>query len=136
MAENVWARIVGSTSSTPIGDSTNPMVISEGIAVTKANVFNTALPTAEANILTTGLTPTNAVSYFQISVSMATAGVFRATITRSAVTVTVDFWQGANLQANALYTFPLAVRTGDTINFKYSATGANINILRVEEVTR
>lgn len=136
MAENVWARIVGSENSVPIGDATNPMVISEGAAITKANVFNTALPTAETDILGTGLTPTNDVSYFQISVSMAVAGVFRATITREAVTVTVDFWQGANLQANALYTFPLAVRTGDTINFKFSATGANINVLRVEEVTR
>jgi hypothetical protein len=136
MAENVWARIVGSASSTPLGDATNPLVIAESVATTKAAVFNTALPAAEASLLTTGLTPTNATSYFQISVAIATAGVFRVSITRSGTTIVMDMWQGANLQANSLYTFPLAVRTGDTVNFRYSATEQNILMLRVEEVTR
>lgn len=127
MAENVWARVVNSTS---------PIIIVEDGGITKANVFATALPTAEADILTEAIAPSADVSYFQISVCMATAGVFRATITRESTTIIVDFWQGANLQANALYTFPLSVREGDTVNFRYSTTGANINLLRVEEVPR
>jgi hypothetical protein len=38
------------------------------------------------------------------------------------------------LIANGLYLFNLVVHPGDTVNFRYSTTGGNIQILRVDEI--
>ena len=73
------------------------------------------------------------VGVFRVSVSFDGAGAFSARVTKSATTVGVDLNGGTNLTANALYTFDLPVHTGDTVNFRYSAT-ATMLLMRVQEL--
>lgn len=104
------------------------------IPIAKAAVFNTALPAAEADILGADITPTNSPSYLRIYVCVAVAGIFRVAREVGGVTVDENLNSGDNLVANAAYMFTVPWRTGDSINFEYSATGANILRLLVDEI--
>lgn len=101
----------------------------------KADVHNSALPAAEANLLGTALTPIYNYSTFNIQVAVSIAGILRVTITRSGNTQTVNLnvVAGPSLVADALYQFKMMATIGDTINFKYSTTGGTIKILKIVE---
>ncbi len=100
----------------------------------KASIFNTALPAAEAAWLGAGITPTNSPSHLRIYVCVAAAGIFRVARTQGVTTVVEDLNSGAPLIANAGTLFTVPWRTGDTVNFRYSVTGANILRLLVDEI--
>lgn len=104
------------------------------IPIAKAAIFNTALPAAEANWLGSDITPTNSPSYLRIYACVATTGVLRVARTVGAVTVTEDLNRGVNLVADAGYMFTVPWRSGDSINIRYSVTGANIKRLIVDEI--
>jgi len=104
------------------------------IPIAKAQVFNTALPAADNNILGADIAPTNSPSFMQIYVCVAVAGILRVRRTRAAVTVSENLSDGQNLNINAAYNFTVPWRTGDTVNFWYSQTGGNILSLIVDEV--
>ncbi|GAI88131.1 unnamed protein product [marine sediment metagenome] len=100
----------------------------------KATIFNTALPAAEANWLGADITPTNSPSFLRLHVTVAAAGIFRVARTVSAVTVTEDLNSGSALTANAAYIFDIEWRSGDSLNFSYSVTGADILVFRANEI--
>ena len=106
----------------------------KGIPAAKAAVFNTALPSAEAALLASAITPTNSPSYLQVYVCVAVGGIFRVARTVSGVTVTENLNGGTALVADAAYLFTIPWRTGDSINFRYSETGAAIKRLLADEV--
>jgi hypothetical protein len=104
------------------------------VPIAKAALFNTALPTAEANWLASDITPTNSPSYLRIYVCVSVAGVLRVARTVSATTITEDLNSGNSLVADAAYMFDVAWRSGDSINIRYSVTTGTIKILRIEEI--
>jgi len=104
------------------------------IPIAKANVFNAALPAAEADILGAAIVPTNSPSYLRIYVCMSVAGIFRITRTVGVNTVIENMREGAPLVAGAGYMFTIPWRTTQSINFRYSVTGGNINALIADEI--
>jgi len=104
------------------------------IPIAKADLFNTALPAAEANWLGTDITPTNSPSYLRIYVCISVAGVLRVARTNGATTLTEDLNSGVNLTAGAAYMFDVPYRTGDGINIRYSVTTGTINRLLIDEI--
>ena len=104
------------------------------IPVEKANIHNAAV-TAATDILAATITPiySRECVIFRIMVAMDAGGIFRATLTQDAVTVTVDFNTGFFLIPNTIYCFDLLVHEDDTVNFQYSAT-ATMLLLRVQEI--
>ncbi len=100
----------------------------------KAAVFNTALPAIDADWLATAIAPTVSPSKLRIYVCVAVAGIFKIARTVATVTVVELLNSGSALVVNAAYMFDVEWRTGDTINFRYSANGANILTLRADEI--
>ncbi len=105
------------------------------IPIAKADIFNTALPAADTDILGAPITPTNSPSWLRIYGTIAVAGRLYLRRTVGGVTVSEDLNSGADLVANSAYCFgPIEWRTGDSLNLRYSATAANILILRIDEI--
>lgn len=106
-------------------------------------VHNVAQPVANADIFTTlfgaPLTPVNTPTAYRIEVAMSNAGNFLANVVNPAggggpAIVTFNVIPGPALVANGLYVFDMDVSAGDVIDFRYSATGGTILILRVYEI--
>jgi len=100
----------------------------------KVNEHNTAI-LANTDILSTAITPTysRGCVIFRIMVAMDAGGIFRATLTRAAVTVTLDFNTGFFLIPDTIHCFDLLASSGDTVNFQYSAA-VTMLVLRVQEI--
>jgi hypothetical protein len=135
----VVARVAFKTDGTfAFVDPTHPLPISiiagSLIPIAKADIFNTALPAAEAAWLGADIAPTNSPSYLRIHVAVAAAGVLRVARTVGGVTVVENLNAGVPLVANSAYSFVVEWRTGDSINFRYSVTGANILVFRANEI--
>ncbi len=102
--------------------------------IAKGGIFNTAQPAADADLLAAALAPTNSPSVFRVTVCMSNAGLFYARRTVAGVSVNEYFNDNLVLAANAVYCFDLPVRSGDTLNFRYSVTGGTTLVLRVDEI--
>ena len=89
--------------------------------------------TADTDILSQSLTPTNTPCLFRIMVCLGTTGAFSAMVTRGGSTQQLKFNSASNLTADAVYIFDLLVHDGDTVNFQHSAT-ATLKVLRVQEI--
>jgi len=100
--------------------------------IEKANEHNKSV-TADTDILSTALTPTNAPCLFRIMVCLDTAGVFSAMITKGSSAQQLKFNSAGNLVADAAYLFDILVHSGDSVNFQHSA-GATLKVLRVQEI--
>lgn len=148
-----WARLVGQVDLARVLGAAlahaNPVIarISDGAAfynlatqaqltpLQKALEHNTA-ELAATDILGAALTPTNTPCLFRVMVSFDTAGVFSAIITNAGGgggAMQVNLNSGANLVANALYSFDHLVHLGDTVNYQISV-GAQLLVLRVQEI--
>jgi len=104
------------------------------IPIAKAAIFNTALPAAEAGWLGAAISPTNSPSFLRIHVTVAAAGILRVARTVGGVTVDENLNSANALVANAAYIFDVEWRTGDSLNFEYSVTDANILVFRADEI--
>lgn len=104
------------------------------VSIEKAVIHNTVLPApANTDFLIPSITPTNTPCGFIVQIAVSITGIFYAVITRGVSTQAVFFNQAVALTANALYIFEMLVHNGDTVNFRYTATGGTIQILRVQE---
>lgn len=104
------------------------------IPLSKAYVFNTALPTAEHALLPTSITPTNTPSYIRIYVCISVEGLLRVARTRNNTTVTENLNSGVALVPGAACSFSVPWATGDSINFRYSHTSGTIYTFIVDEM--
>jgi len=100
--------------------------------IEKANQHNVSI-TGSADILPSDLTPTNTPCLFRIMVSLDTAGVFAAMVTKAGSTQQLKLNEANNLVADAAYMLDLLVHSGDSVNFQHSAD-ATLKTLRVQEV--
>ena len=100
--------------------------------IEKAKEHNVSI-TADTDILSSDITPTNTPCLFRALVAFDTAGVFSAKITKSDDSQTTKFNEANNLVADAAYMFDLLVHEGDSINFQHSAN-ATLKVLRVQEI--
>lgn len=92
--------------------------------VTKANVFSSALPAAEASLITS-VTATDE-GFFRISVSISVVGTLRGVITRGTDTIVTDLNGALPLVASTLYTWDIPVSKNDVFNLRYSATSGTL----------
>jgi len=100
--------------------------------IEKANQHNVSV-TADTNILSSEITPTNTPCLFRIMVCLNTAGVLSAMVTESDSEQQLKFNAASNLVAHAVYMFDLLVHDGDSVNFQHSAD-ATLKVLRVQEI--
>ena len=98
--------------------------------VLKAQIFNTALPAANSNLLGADLTPTNPICVFKIYVNCSISGNLIARRTRGGTTVSETL--GA-LTAATSANFAIPVDTGEAINFWLSTTTGTMVKLQVTE---
>jgi len=112
-----------------ITKETNPLS-----PLAKAEIFNAALPAIGVNWLGADITPTDTPSFLRIYLTVAVAGTLSVARTVGGVTVVEELNHGVNLVANSAYMFDVEWRAGDGINLRFSATGANILVLRCDEV--
>lgn len=107
---------------------------STSVPVQKGVLHVSSLPAANTNWLASDITPISTPTTFGIDVAVSIAGIFSAQVTRGGIATIISFNNGTALTTGALYHFTIKVFSGDTINFQYSTTGANIQFLRVQEV--
>lgn len=100
--------------------------------IEKANQHNVSV-TADTNILSSEITPTNPPCLFRIMICLNTAGVLSAMVTKSDSEQQLKFNAASNLVAHTVYMFDLLVHDGDSINFQHSAD-ATLKVLRVQEI--
>ena len=104
------------------------------LPLAKADLFNTALPAAEANWLGSDVEPTNSPSYLRIYACVSVTGILRVARTIGGTTLTEDLNSGTALVAGAAYLFTVPWRTGDSINIRYSVTTGTITRLLIDEI--
>jgi hypothetical protein len=98
----------------------------------KGSVFNTSI-TADTDIFSSDLSPTNTPCVFRIYACFSASGVLTVRRTRGAATVSEQLNGGSSLNANAAYMFDILVDGGETINLRYSADATCLK-LSVAEV--
>jgi hypothetical protein len=101
--------------------------------VNKSNVFNTALPAIGADLLAADITSLKSPGVFRIYVCIAVAGILTVDRTLAGATVSENLNAGTALVANAGYMFTVSVREAESYNLHYSATGANILKMQIDE---
>lgn len=102
--------------------------------ITKARVFNTALPAANTDLLGSDITPTTSPSYIRIYFASSTAGILSVMRTVGGNTVAELLNSGVALITDAAYMFTVPWRTDDSINIQYSETGGDTLTLDIIEV--
>ncbi len=104
------------------------------IPVKKVSDFNYALPSANTDIISPGITSTfGTTSNLTIYVCISIAGVVKVTRTISSTTITEILNSGNSLVAGAAYMFTVPIYPGNTVNVQYSSTGGTIYILQIDE---
>lgn len=109
---------------------TIPIVV---VPTAKADIFNQALPAAEAGWLAVDITPTRSPSYIRVYVCVSVTGVLRIARTVGGVTSVENLNSGVNLVASSAYMFTVPWRAGDSINVRYSVTAGTIMRLIIDE---
>jgi len=107
--------------------------LSEFVAgLVREEIFNTAV-VANTDILAAAITVTNpsTPAVFRIHACFNAASTLLVRRTSGGVTISEFLNAGANLAANALYTFDIIVSVNDTINLWY---GVNANALSLKIV--
>ena len=120
-----------------IGETTGEYAqwsVVKGNFITKARVFNTALPAADTDLLGSDIEPTNSPSYIRIYAVFTVSGILSIMRTVGGDTITEQLNSGIALAAGAAYMFTVPWRTGDSINIQYSETGGNTLTLDIIEV--
>ena len=104
---------------------------------TPVNIANvapgTALPAANANILSADIAPSKDSGALRIYVCLSIAGVLSVSRTVSATARQEALNEGDALVAGAGYMFSVPWLAGETINLWFSATGGTITKLQIDE---
>ncbi|MBT9161280.1 MAG: hypothetical protein DDT26_02585 [Dehalococcoidia bacterium] len=100
----------------------------------RADLFNIALPPAEANWLTTGITQVVPLSNIRLYVCVSVAGILRIARKQGATLLTEDLNRGVSLVANSAYMFDVLWSELDGLNVRYSVSGGIIRRLIINEM--
>ena len=95
-----------------------------------ASVQAGTLPTANANLLTTAVSPKNALGRVWVEFVPSVEGILTVTFTRGATTTTALLYGGATISAG-VGPMPTSFRVsaGESINFQFSATGGTYRLI-------
>ena len=104
----------------------------KAIPLEKAEIHDTAY-TANDDMLDDDITPSDPVVIFRISVCLDTLAVFKIIIDDGTTEVDIALNGGAQLTAQAGYTFDWPINTGDAVNFEADQS-VQIEKLIVHEV--
>ncbi len=102
--------------------------------IEKVVIHNQVLPSANTNWLGSDIIPTNTPCLFRIMVSVSQPGKLSAAVTRGSNTQVSTFNNNSSMTGGTINIFDILVHSGDTINFRYSASTGTIQFLRVQEI--
>jgi hypothetical protein len=111
---------------------TDDQVLAKVTPIPKGSVFNASV-SANTNIFSSDLAPTNSPTAFRIYACFNASGVLSVKRTKAGTTVTEQMNAGNALNANAAYTFDVIVESGESINLQYSVAATAL-VLKVVEV--
>ncbi|MEM2179072.1 MAG: hypothetical protein QW272_09670 [Candidatus Methanomethylicaceae archaeon] len=118
----------------PLSSRASEDTLSRLKPIQKAAIFNTSI-SANTNIFSSDLTPTNTPCIFRIYAVFDTGGILTVKRTFGATTVSENLYSGNPLVANSAYIFDIAVRSGDSINLQYSVAATAILLMVMEIAT-
>lgn len=106
------------------------------IPIELAIIQDESLPSADTSWLSGDISPSRSPTTFRIQVSVSVEGILSAVIKREGneQVVILNATSGPELLADVLYIFEILVHEGDSVNFRYSVSGGNIKVLRVQEI--
>lgn len=102
--------------------------------VTRAYLFNTALPLSSVPLFANGVVPSFDNSDFEVHCSFTTSGKLSVTRTYSGVTVESVLNGDVALVAGATYTFDISTSAAVQYNLKYSAGTGTIQFVKINEI--
>ena len=106
------------------------MEIHAGIFYSHQYTVAGTLPSANANLLTTSITPKQTEALLRVEFVPTVAGVLTVTYTSAAgVESTALAYGGASLTAGALYPLEILPGASESINFKFYATGGSYRLI-------
>jgi hypothetical protein len=117
-------------------DVVSPSELAEKLApILKGSIFNTSV-TANTNIFSSDLSPTNSPTTFRIYACFDTSGILTVRRTKAGVTVGEQLNAGNSLTANAAHVFDILLESSETINIQYSvnATALKLAVYEVPSV--
>ena len=105
-------------------------------ALLKTEAFELPLPSANADLIASALTPTNPVIpvIFRVAIAVSKTGTLSATLTRGGTTIVIQLNGGVALIPDTLYSFDIPVSYGDDFNLQVSVANGTVRTLRVLEI--
>lgn len=111
------------------------MLVTVRAPIPKVSMNNVNLPSANTNIISQNVTTDSESSYLNITLCSAISGIVSVARTINGVTSVERLNGGLNVDPNILYLWSVPVRSGDSINVRFSTTGGKLMLLRIDEVT-
>ena len=105
-------------------------------ALLKTEAFELPLPSANADLIASALTPTNPAIpvIFRVAIAVSKTGTLSATLTRGGTTIAIQLNGGVALIPDTLYSFDIPVSYGDAFNLQLSVANGTVRTLRVLEI--
>jgi hypothetical protein len=91
------------------------------------------LPTANANLLSTDITPLKSSGLLRVDFCPSVSGILTVTFTKAGAATSALAYGGAPLTAGALYPLEIMTIAGETVNFQFSSTTGTYRLI-VREV--
>ncbi len=105
----------------------------KSIPLPKANVFSSAPPGANVDILGADIVPTNTPSTCRVAFVTGINTVVKSRVTQGATTVDAYLNDGVALVSGSLYIFDIMWEEGDALNFQFETNGM-VQILKAHEI--
>ncbi len=123
--------------SNPDAEYTGDWVIQSGggatLPIPKANIFSSAPPGANVDILGADIVPTNSPSTCRVAFVTGIDTVVKSRVTQGATTVDAYLNDSVALVSGSLYIFDIMWESGDALNFQFETDGM-VQVLKAHEI--
>ncbi len=103
------------------------------IPLPKANIFSSAPPGANVDILGADIVPTNSPSTCRVAFVTGINTVVKSRVTQGATTLDAYLNDGVALVSGSLYIFDIMWEEGDALNFQFETNGI-VQVLKAHEI--
>lgn len=103
------------------------------IPLPKANIFSSAPPGANVDILGSDIVPTNSPSICRVAFVAGVSTVVKSRVTQGATTLDAYLNSGVALVSGGLYIFDIVWQQGDSLNFQFETNGM-VQVLKAYEI--
>ncbi len=103
------------------------------IPLPKANIFSSAPPGANVDILGADIVPTNSPSICRVAFVTGINTVVKSRVTQGATTLDAYLNDGVALVSGSLYIFDIMWEEGDALNFQFETNGM-VQVFKAHEI--